>query len=31
MFRYHTLITRKSGILVRRPYPGLRPDFSPTA
>jgi hypothetical protein len=31
MFCYHTIITGKSGIPVRRPYPGLRPDFPPTA
>ena len=31
MFRYLTIIVRKSGIRFRKLYPAIRPDFLPTA
>jgi hypothetical protein len=31
MLRYATIITRKSGIIVREPYPAARAEFPPTA
>jgi hypothetical protein len=31
MLRYATVITSKSGIFVRKPYPAARTDFPPTA
>src|SRR5215831_16817583 len=31
MLCYLTIIARKSGIRLRKPYPAVRPDFFPTA
>jgi hypothetical protein len=31
MLRYLTIIICKSGILLRRPYPAIRPGFPPSA